>query len=109
MYADNKTKSIYEAIEETDRRRKKQVEYNKVNNIKPRSTTRKIIDIIEINQEKYSKKTLKETRLVGNNLSAHVKELKLLMIENAENLNFEKAAEIRDEIKKLERDEIGVK
>ena len=109
LYADNKTKSIYEAIEETDRRRKKQVEYNKVNNIKPRSTTRKIIDIIEINQEKYSKKTLKETRLVGNNLSAHVKELKLLMIENAENLNFEKAAEIRDEIKKLEKDEIGVK
>jgi len=109
LYADNKTKSIYEAIEETDRRRKKQVEYNKVNNIKPRSTTRKIIDIIEINQEKNSKKTLKETRLVGNNLSAHVKELKLLMIENAENLNFEKAAEIRDEIKKLEKDEIGVK
>ena len=109
LYADNKTKSIYEAIEETDRRRKKQVEYNKVNNIKPRSTTRKIIDIIEINQEKNSKKTLKETRLVGNNLAAHVKELKLLMIENAENLNFEKAAEIRDEIKKLEKDEIGVK
>ena len=109
LYADNKTKSIYEAIEETDRRRKKQVEYNKVNNIKPRSTTRKIIDIIEINQEKNSKKTLKDTRLVGNNLSAHVKELKLLMIENAENLNFEKAAEIRDEIKKLEKDEIGVK
>ena len=109
LYADNKTKSIYEAIEETDRRRKKQVEYNKVNNIKPRSTTRKIIDIIEINQEKNSKKTLKETRLVGNNLSAHIKELKLLMIENAENLNFEKAAEIRDEIKKLEKDEIGVK
>jgi len=109
LYADNKTKSIYEAIEETDRRRKKQVEYNIVNNIKPRSTTRKIIDIIEINQEKNSKKTLKETRLVGNNLSAHIKELKLLMIENAENLNFEKAAEIRDEIKKLEKDEIGVK
>tara|TARA_B100000941_G_scaffold290186_1_gene271467 strand:- start:231 stop:2207 length:1977 start_codon:yes stop_codon:yes gene_type:complete len=109
LYADNKTKSIYEAIEETDRRRKKQVEYNKVNNIKPRSTTRKIIDIIEINQEKNSKKTLKETRLVGNNLSAHIKELKSLMIENAENLNFEKAAEIRDEIKKLEKDEIGVK
>ena len=109
LYADNKTKSIYEAIEETDRRRKKQVEYNKVNNIKPRSTTRKIIDIIEINQEKNSKKTLKETRLAGNNLSAHIKELKLLMIENAENLNFEKAAEIRDEIKKLEKDEIGVK
>ena len=109
LYADNKTKSIDEAIEETDRRRKKQVEYNKVNNIKPRSTTRKIIDIIEINQEKSSKKTLKETKLVGNNLSAHVKELKLLMIENAENLNFEKAAEIRDEIKKLEKDEIGVK
>ena len=109
LYADNKTKSIYEAIEETDRRRKKQVEYNKVNNIKPRSTTRKIIDIIENNQEKSSKKKSKETKLVGNNLLAHIKELKSLMIENAENLNFEKAAEIRDEIKKLEKDEIGVK
>ena len=109
LYADNKTKSIYEAIDETDRRRKKQIEYNKINKIKPKSTTRKIIDIIEHSQEKNSKRKLNETKLVGNNLLAHIKELKSLMIESAENLNFEKAAEIRDEIKKLEKDEIGVK
>ncbi len=109
LYADNKTKSIYDAIEETDRRRKKQIVYNKLNKIKPRSTTRKIIDIIENNQEKNGKTKPKENKPVGDNLSAHIKQLKSLMIESAENLNFEKAAEIRDEIKKLEKDEIGIK
>lgn len=108
LYADHKTKSIESAIDETDRRRLKQVEYNKKNKIIPKSTKRKIINILEIDKNNNNIKKSKNNKLVGNNLLQHIKQLKLSMIENAENLNFEKAAEIRDEIKKLEKNEIGL-
>ena len=108
LYADHKTKSIEAAIYETDRRRLKQIEYNKKNKIIPKSTKRKIIDILEVDKNNNKTKRGKSNQLVGNNLLQHIKELKLSMIENAENLNFEKAAEIRDEIKKLEKKEIGL-
>ena len=108
LYADHKTKSIESAIDETDRRRLKQVEYNKKNKIIPKSTKRKIINILEIDKNNNNIKESKNNKLVGNNLLQHIKQLKLSMIENAENLNFEKAAEIRDEIKKLEKNEIGL-
>ena len=109
LYADHKTKSIESAIDETDRRRLKQVEYNKKNKIIPKSTKRKIINILEIDKNNNNNiKKSKNNKLVGNNLLQHIKQLKLSMIENAENLNFEKAAEIRDEIKKLEKNEIGL-
>ena len=108
LYADHKTKSIEAAIYETDRRRLKQIEYNKKNKIIPKSTKRKIIDILEVDKNNNKTKRGKSNQLVGNNLLQHIKQLKLSMIENAENLNFEKAAEIRDEIKKLEKKEIGL-
>ena len=109
LYADHKTKSIESAIDETDRRRLKQVEYNKKNKIIPKSTKRKIINILEIDKNNNNNiKKSKNNKLVGNNLLQHIKQLKLSMIENAENLNFEKAAEIRDEIKKLQKNEIGL-
>ena len=108
LYADKKTKSINAALEETDRRRLKQKEYNKLNNIIPTSTSRKILDILEEDRTHKSKKALLNNKLVGNNLFKHIKSLKLSMMEYAENLDFEKAAQIRDEIKKLENNEIGV-
>ena len=109
LYADHKTKSIESAIDETDRRRLKQVEYNKKNKIIPKSTKRKIINILEIDKNNNNNiKKSKNNKLVSNNLLQHIKQLKLSMIENAENLNFEKAAEIRDEIKKLQKNEIGL-
>ena len=108
LYADKKTKSINAALEETDRRRLKQKEYNKLNNIIPTSTSRKILDILEEDRNHKSKKALLNNKLVGDNLFKYIKSLKLSMMEYAENLDFEKAAQIRDEIKKLENNEIGV-
>ncbi|MDC3091148.1 excinuclease ABC subunit UvrB [Rickettsiales bacterium] len=109
LYADKKTQSINSALEETERRRSKQREYNKLNNIEPRSTSRKIIDILEEDRNFKKKKLLDEDRLVGDNLNKHIKNLKVSMMEYAENLDFEKAAQIRDEIKELEKNEIGVR
>ena len=108
LYADKKTKSIDAALEETDRRRLKQKEYNQLNNIVPTSTSRKIIDILEEDRTHKNKKALLNNKLVGDNLFKHIKALKLSMKEYAENLDFEKAAQVRDEIKKLENNEIGV-
>ncbi len=98
MYADNKTKSISLAIEETSRRRMKQIAHNSKNNIVPRSTQRKIEE--SINQSEDINKNKKKESL---------SELKKKMIEYAENLDFERAAAIRDKIKFIENNEIGIK
>ena len=102
LYADFKTESISKALEETTRRRIKQIHYNKINNITPRSTTRKIEETIENQGSTKNKK--------GNNLSEEVSiiDLKKKMLECAENLDFERAAEIRDKIKVLEKKEMGI-
>ena len=103
LYADFKTKSIENALEETARRRIKQINFNKINNIKPKSTFRKIEESIE-NEEKKKKKfkdTVVETEKTIN-------DLKKEMLECAENLNFEEAAKIRDKIKILEKKELGI-
>ena len=104
LYADEKTKSISKAIDETERRRKKQQLHNEKYGISPKSTTRKIIDLDE---NKTMKK--KETEVIGNNLNQHIDILKKQMLEEAENLNFEKAATLRDEINKLQRKDLGIK
>ncbi|MDC2965589.1 excinuclease ABC subunit UvrB [Alphaproteobacteria bacterium] len=102
LYADFKTESISKALEETSRRRIKQIHYNKINNITPRSTTRKIEETIENQGSTKNKK--------DNNLSEEISiiDLKKKMLEYAENLDFERAAEIRDKIKVLERKEMGI-
>ena len=109
IYADTVTNAIKEAKNETDRRRKKQEEYNIKNNIIPKSTKRKILDvgIYELSKKNVAKRTTKIAK--GNNLQNHLKNLKEDMIKEAENLNFEKAAILRDEIKKLEENELGIK
>ena len=100
LYADQKTKSILLAIEETSRRRIKQIKYNKKNGIVPKSTTRKIEETINQNDGKKSSNDDRKESLYF---------LKKKMLEYAENLNFEKAAEIRDKIKIKERKELGIK
>jgi len=102
LYADFKTESISKALEETSRRRIKQIHYNKINNITPRSTSRKIEESIE-NQSSIKNKK-------DNSLSeeSSIIDLKKKMLEYAENLDFEKAAEIRDKIKILEKKEMGI-
>ncbi len=107
LYADKKTKSIEKAIEETDRRRKLQVAYNKKNNISATSIKKEITDILESIYERDYTKINVDTS-VGHNLKKHLKSLKKKMKEAAENLEFEEAAKVRDEIRKLEANELEI-
>ncbi len=100
MYADKKTKSISLAIEETTRRRIKQVNFNSKNNIIPKSTHRKIEESINQNNQNLNIKAKK---------SESLDDLKKKMLQYAENLDFERAAEIRDKIKIMEKKELGIK
>jgi len=107
LYADKKTKSIKKAIEETDRRRKLQLQYNKKNNISATSIKKGISDILEsIYERDYTKIDIDTS--IGHNLKKHLKSLKKKMKEAAENLEFEEAAKIRDEIRKLEATELEI-
>ena len=107
LYADKKTKSIEKAIEETDRRRKLQLTYNKKNNISATSIKKEITDILEsIYERDYTK--INTDASIGHNLKKHLKSLKKKMKEAAENLEFEEAAKIRDEIRKLEASELEI-
>ncbi len=100
MYADQKTKSILLAIEETSRRRIKQINFNTKNGIIPRSTQRKIEETIKRDNKLEKNKEI---------ISYSVEELKKKMLEYAENLDFERAAEIRDTITKIEKRSLGIK
>jgi len=107
LYADKKTKSIEKAIEETDRRRKLQLAYNKKNNISATSIKKEITDILEsIYERDYAKINVDAS--IGHNLKKHLKSLKKKMKEAAENLEFEEAAKIRDGIRKLEASELEI-
>ena len=107
LYADKVTKSIDKAIKETDRRRGRQVEYNKKNNISAESVKKEMTDILESVYEKDYVK-ISEGSNVGGNLKKHLKALNKKMKESASNLEFEEAAKIRDEIRKLETNELEI-
>ncbi len=104
LYADKETKSIIEAIDETNRRRNKQIFYNKKNGITPQSIKKDINNIIESVYEKDSY-TVKvddqgfETK--KKDIKSYIFGLEKEMIEHASNLEFEEAAKIRDKIKKI--------
>ena len=107
LYADKETKSIKKAIEETGRRRSKQELFNKKNNITAQSIQKEIGDILESVYEKDYLNAEKNIE-IGGNLKKHLKSLKKDMHISADNLEFEKAAKIRDEIKKLENSDLGL-
>ena len=107
LYADKKTKSIEKAIEETERRRNIQLQYNKKNNITATSIKKGISDILgSIYERDYTKIDIDTS--IGHNLKKHLKSLKKKMKEAAENLEFEEAAKTRDEIRKLEANELEI-
>ena len=102
MYADTITNSMDRAIKETERRREIQTNYNKEHNIVPKTIkkeVRKVIEAVELEEVKPSKFNKKEKVLDKNKL---IKEYEKEMKEAAKNLQFERAAELRDMIKKLE-------
>ena len=99
MYADRITDSMSNAINETNRRRKIQDEYNKSNNITPKSVSKSIKEIIEITKpikENINKKSKKDITLT-------IQELTEMMMDAAKNLDFETAAKIRDKIEELKK------
>ena len=107
LYADKRTKSIEKAILETNRRREKQLKYNKKNKINAQTIQKGINNILESVYEKdYVKVGTKSN--IGGNLKKHLKELSKRMKESATNLEFEEAAKIRDEIRKLEVTELEI-
>ena len=107
LYADKETKSIKKAIQETDRRRKIQLDYNKKYKIDAKSVKKEISDILESVYEKDYVK-ISEGSNVGGNLKKHLKALDKKMKDAASNLEFEEAAKIRDEIRKLESTELEI-
>ncbi len=97
MYADKITDSMKYAIDETKRRRKIQDEYNKLNNIIPKSVSKSVRDVIEIT------KVEKNTKTDKKDLTLTITELTEMMYEAAKNLDFEKAALLRDKIEHLKK------
>ncbi len=111
LYADIKTKSIEAALEETNYRKSKQLEYNKVHNITPQSVKRNIGEIIESIYEKdsYTVSLSKDEDLSPSKFEKHIQKLEKKMLSAAENLDFEKAAMFRDEIRKIKKDQMGMR
>ncbi len=107
LYADKETKSIKKAIQETDRRRSIQLAYNKKHKIDAKTVKKDISDILESVYEKDYVK-ISEGSNVGGNLKKHLKALDKKMKESASNLEFEEAAKIRDEIRKLQSTELEI-
>ncbi|MFC3787057.1 excinuclease ABC subunit B [Sphingopyxis italica] len=112
LYADRITGSMERAMRETDRRREKQEAYNTEHGITPTTIKRNIGDIIAHVASK-DQVTIdigddKPAHMVGHNLRAYIQDLEKKMRDAAADLEFEEAGRLRDEIRKLEADELGL-
>jgi excinuclease ABC subunit B len=115
LYADRITDSMKRAIDETERRRNKQIAFNIANNITPRSVVKRIKDLID---GVYSEKSGKEAEkfemqkamledMSEKDVAREIKRLEKQMIEHAKNLEFEKAARVRDQLSQIKAQAFG--
>lgn len=104
LYADKITDSMKKAISETERRRKIQLEYNEKHGITPQTIKKEISDITELIEKEETYKTEREKVYSGKDVEKIIKELYKEMLDAAKKLEFEKAAFLRDQIKKLKKD-----
>ncbi|KVW98005.1 excinuclease ABC subunit UvrB [Thiobacillus denitrificans] len=116
LYADRITDSMRRAMDETERRRNKQIAFNTEHGITPRGVVKRIKDIIDgvydadaTRQELKAAQTVAEYKLLDEkSLTKKIKKLEKDMLDAARNLEFEKAAELRDHLKDLKRVLFGV-
>jgi excinuclease ABC subunit B len=115
LYADRITDSMKKAMDETERRRNKQIAFNLENGITPRSVVKRIRDLID---GVYSEKSGKEAEKIEmqkalvedmseKDIAREIKRLEKQMIEHAKNLEFEKAARVRDQLHILKEQAFG--
>jgi len=123
LYADRITRSMQAAIDETDRRRSKQVEYNQEHGIIPRSVLRPIVDVLEGARSDAAEKESRKGKGKGRSgvaeeaadyrslspaqLAARLKALEQRMYQHAKDLEFEDAARVRDQIRQLKEASLG--
>ena len=117
LYADSMTGSMERAIEETSRRREKQAAYNAANGITPESIKRSIHDILGSVYERDhvlvstgagAAGEFEDAATIGHNFEAVISDLETRMREAAADLDFEEAARLRDEVKRLRATELAV-
>jgi len=112
LYADKVTGSMQRAIAETDRRRDKQLEYNKLHNITPRGISKQVTDVMDVGYSSPSNNRIRRLdrvaeemreydRLSAKQLNNKLEKMENAMYEHARNLEFEEAAKLRDDMRRF--------
>jgi len=114
LYADQITDSMKKAIDETERRRAKQIAFNEANGIVPKGVNKKIKDMIDgvysaaaAKNMSQAEETAKIEGMSEKQISKEIKRLEKLMVDHAKNLEFEKAAQVRDQLHVLKQQAFG--